>query len=527
MADYRRIMAMVLEHRTYDFIVSTVGCSRREVSAVSKVIKTYGVTAGGAAAMGNAELAALFPDGRKSVSEAYEHPDFTGTLKSMKANRHFTLQQGWRLYVSVQYGPGRKYGYSKYCQLFARYVAKNDLVATLHHEPGQTLMVDWAGDTLAIVDRVTGQVHKAYLFLATLPFSGYVFCQAFLNMKQNAWNTAHVNAFEFFGGVSQIVVPDNAATATHRPVKGEAARVITSRYQQLADHYGTAIVPARTYKPRDKSAVESSVNTVNKRVIGYLAEEEWDTIDQLNLAISERIWEVNHEIRRANGTTRYELFAAEEASELKALPVDKLDTVEWKELKVGRNYHVTADYQHYSVPYQMAGQLVRVRLTSLTVTVFEGASIVCEYPRKTGRKGQYSTLAGHAPKQHQNVAGLWSRDWFVDRARCFGPATVQAIEAILDRHKIEAQGYLDCQNILATLGKKNKQRLEAACQQVINQHGYPTYTTLKRVMATITSDAKAAGPVVPAASTRKNMPASPPETADVLVRGVDYYQERG
>lgn len=195
-------------------------------------------------------------------------------------------------------------------------------------------------------------------------------------------------------------------------------------------------------------------------------------------------------------------------------------------MKVGRNYHVTADYQHYSVPYTFAGQILRVRLTGVAVTIFDGDTVVCEHPRKAGRKGQYSTTVEHAPERHQDIDGLWTRQWFVHRARSFGAATVAVIESILDRHAIEAQAYLDCQNILMTLGKSNKQRLEAACQAIINQQGYPTYTTLKRIMATITTDNQRTRPLVAAASNEKSTPGAV-GLPGVLVRGADYYQERG
>ena len=118
------------------------------------------------------------------------------------------------------------------------------------------------------------------------------------------------------------------------------------------------------------------------------------------------------------------------------LPAARFEEVTWKELKAGRNYHITCDYQRYSVPYALAGRLLRVRLTSTRMTVFDGHEVVCEHRRLTGRKGQYSTLPEHVPAQHQGVDGLWSRRWFTDRARSFGPATVQVIEQILDRHQI-------------------------------------------------------------------------------------------
>ncbi len=178
------------------------------------------------------------------------------------------------------------------------------------------------------------------------------------------------------------------------------------------------------------------------------------------------------------------------------------------------------------MPFKLAGQLLRVRLTSARISVFDGQLIVAEHPRKLGRKGQYSTLAEHVPPQHREVAGLWSRRWFTDRAASFGPATVAVIGQVLDRHEIEAQGYLDVQNILETLGRKNKAKLEAACQQLLNVGAHPTYSTLKRLMAGIDSDAQKPTPVRAAASTRKNSPdptaAEPP---GALVRGAGYYAQ--
>lgn len=520
MANYRAILELVLAGRSYVEIVETVGCSRRDVSRVKQAIQEHGVTSAGA--VGGAELAAWFPDRRRRVSDEYEQPDLARVLASMKQNRHFTLLQAWRRYADTK-SVAKKYGYSQFCALFADYVRSHDLVAVLHHEPGRAMLVDWAGDTVDLVDAVTGEVTRAVLFVAVLPFSGALFCRAYTDMKSEAWLDAHVRAFSFYGGVAQIIVPDNPTTSTHQRHKGDAERVVNARYQQLADHYQTAIVPARSRKPRDKAAVENAVNVVNKRVIGYLEVDVFTSLSELNDAIGERVREINHDLRRADDTTRWERFATEEAHLLGHLPDARFEEVTWKELKAGRNYHVTADSQRYSVPYALAGRLLRVRLTSSKVTVFDGHDIVCEHPRLVGRKGQYSTLPEHVPPQHRNIDGLWSKRWFTDRARSFGPATVQVIEQILDRHAIEAQGYLDCQNILNGLGKQNRERLEAACQELVNRGGHPTYTTLKRIMAGIDSDAKKPRAVTPAASTRKRAGGAT-VGPDVFVRDVSHYE---
>lgn len=519
MANYRAILELVLAGRSYVEIVDAVGCSRREVSRVRQAVAEHGVAS---AAVSEAELAGWFPDGRRRVSQEYERPDLERVLAAMRQNRHFTLLQAWRRYADAKNTDKKKYGYSQFCALFADHVRTHDLVATLQHEPGRAMLVDWAGDTLDLVDAVTGEVSRAVLFVAVLPFSGALFCRAYSNMKSPAWLDAHVAAFSFYGGVVQIIVPDNPTTSTHQRHKGDAERVVNARYQQLADHYQSAIVPARSRKPRDKAAAENAVNVVNKRVIGYLEEDVFTTLAELNEAIDERVLEINHDIRRADGTTRWERFEAEEAHLLSPLPDAAFEEVTWKELKVARNYHLTADSQRYSAPYKLAGQLLRVRLTSTKVTVFDGHDIICEHRRLTGRKGQYSTLAEHVPPQHRNIDGLWSRAWFTDRARSFGPGTVQVIEQILDRHQIEAQGYLDCQNILNGLGNRNRERLEAACQELVNRGGHATYTTLKRIMAGIDSDTKKPRPLTPAASTRKRH-GDVADSPDVFVRDASHY----
>lgn len=535
--DYRKIMSLLLERRSYREIGAVLGCSQKSVAAAKKQLVGRGITADGLAQLTDADIAEMFPDGRSRVRSEYLEPDFGRVVASLKKNQHYTLLQAWRTYTG-KVSELRKYGYSQYCALFSEFVQKHDLTAVLKHEPGKTMFIDWAGDTVDLVDAVTGVVTKAYLFVTVLPYSGCLWCRAFTDMRMPSWIAGHVGAFEFYGGVPRLLIPDNALTATQRRERGDASRWVTDRYQQLADHYGTSVLPTKVRSPKQKAAVESGVNVVNKRVIGYLAEDVWTTLDDLNEAIAERVHEINHDIRRVDGSTRWERFAEEESELLGPLPIGGFTEVEWKEAKVARNSHVTCDYQHYSVPHEYAGRLLRVRLAGSRVTVFDGQQIVCEHDRLTGRKGQYSTEAAHLPVQYRNVDGLWSRQWFLQRARAFGPATVYVIEQLIDRRPVETQGFLDCQNVLETLGKRNKQRLEAACQQLVNSGVAPSYTALKRLMGGINSDQNKPATIRPAGSSRKPRfePAedsgrSPEPPSGAYVRGADYYrrldQERG
>ncbi|WPR66523.1 IS21 family transposase [Glutamicibacter protophormiae] len=522
--DYHAIMSLLAKGRTYSEITASVGCSHRDVATAKRTMTAAGITPQRLAALSATDIEDLFPDQRKAVSEQYADPQFAQLVKQMKHNRFFTLQQGWVNYLAGT-STGKKYSYSQYCERFNRFAAATDVVATLQHEPGKAMFVDWAGPTLPVVDPATGQTCKAYFFVASLPYSGLVFCQAFDTMKQESWNQAHVNALSFYGGVPQLIVPDNARTATHRGRGKDSEVVVTAAYRQLAEHYQCAIVPARKNRPRDKSHVERMVQAVETRIIGYLASQTWSCLDELNDAVHERLVDLNDRLRRVNGSTRRELFEAEEAALLAPLPDDPFESVEYKQLKVGRNYHVTSDYQHYSVPYELAGKILSVRMTARTVSMFDGQVKVCEHARKTGRRGQYSTELAHAPEHHQQVQGLWSREWFVAGARAFGPATVQVITQILDRSKIEAQAFLACRNILSELGKK-KTLLEQACQELLNVNGYPTYTSIKRIMATLALAREQAAAVPPAPQNVKDL-SGVKDLPGVFVRDAQHYRGFG
>ena len=216
MADYRAIMRQLVQGRSYSEIVASLNCSRRGISAVSKVLAGHGLTTvAQVEEVTDQQLHDWFPDGRSKVSGLYESPAFDVVLKLMKRDRNFTLQQAWQAYVTGS-GVDRKYGYSKFCSLFA--------------EPGRTMQIDWAGQTLPVTDVLSGQVVKAYLFAVVLPYSGMVFARASLSMNLDAWIDLHVRALEYFGGVPQILIPDNAKTATYRPQRGDPQRLLNDRY---------------------------------------------------------------------------------------------------------------------------------------------------------------------------------------------------------------------------------------------------------------------------------------------------------
>ena len=145
---------------------------------------------------------------------------------------------------------------TQFNKYYAEYVHKVKATMHLDHKPGEALQVDWAGTTAHVLDTSTGELLDAYLFVAVLPYSGYAYVEAFLDMKQDAWITAHVNAYRFFGGVTRILTPDNLKTGVIKNSRSET--IINKAYQEMSEHYGTAIIPARPRKPKDKAFVEGA-----------------------------------------------------------------------------------------------------------------------------------------------------------------------------------------------------------------------------------------------------------------------------
>lgn len=268
----------------------------------------------------------------------------------------------------------------------------------LEHKPGETRQVDWAGQTAHIADTDTGEQLDAYLFVAVLPYSGYAYTEAFLDMKQDAWITAHVNAYRFFGGVTRILRPDNLKTGIIKNTKVET--VVNKTYQEMAEHYGTAIIPARPRKPKDKAYVEGSVGVVSTWILAALRNQQFLSLKELNIAIQEKLSVFNSRPFQKKEGSRAKLFQEEQLF-LLSLPPTPFEPAVWKVATVQYNYHVSVDRMNYSVPYEYIKQQVDVRPIRCTVEVFFSGTRIASHPRLLGRPSQYSTKESHMPPEHQ------------------------------------------------------------------------------------------------------------------------------
>jgi transposase len=382
--------------------------------------------------------------------------------------------------------------------------------ATMHIErkPGELMEVDWAGQTARIIDNTTGEIIPAYIFVAALPCSGYAYVEAFLSQNMEAWVTAHVNAYRYYGGVTRIVVPDNLKTGVDRII--QHTPVINKTYHEMAEHYGTAVIPARVRKPKDKSSVEGTVGTISTWILAALRHGQFFSLVELNEAIHEKLYEFNRKPFQKKPGSRWSVFLEEEKSFLIPHPPKPFELATWKIATVAFNYHVAAEKMHYSVPYEYIKHKVDVRITKTTVEVFYNGNRIASHVRKHGYAGQYSTVPEHMPEDHRKYQ-QWNAERFLSWAADVGESTEAVIKAMLSSRAIEQQSYRACVALLKLGDKYSLARLENACKRALSYTPSPSFKTIQTILATGQDKVSEQQPVQSSSSKHG------------FVRGAEYY----
>ena len=414
----------------------------------------------------------LFPVTDKSIPAERRMPDMEYLYQELK-RKSVTIQLLWYEYKQANTDG---YQYSQFCNLYRQWVKKLDLTLRQEHRAGEKLFIDYAGQTVSIVDPKTGEITEAQIFLAALGASNYTFVEASLSQDLPSWIKSHVHAFEFFGGVAEILVPDNLKSGVTNPCRYEPD--INPTYQDLAEHYGTTVIPARSRRPKDKAKVESAVFVAERWILAALRNHTFFSLAELNRAIAEKLHDLNNRKFQKLNTTRRQLFETIDRPALKPIPSRPYEYAEWKRARVNIDYHIEIDRHYYSVPYQLAREQVDVRLTSSTVEVLFKNRRVASHQRDY-RKGAFITLTEHMPKSHQRYLE-WTPSRIIRWAEKNGPKTQKLITRILDSRTHPEQGYRSSLGIMH-LGKAySPERLEAACERAlfINAYSYKSVQSI-------------------------------------------------
>ncbi len=509
-------------------IASALHVSKRDVSAGAKVVKEYGLTFDAISSMGCDVVDDLFfPKEKREPNDAYLQQDMAPLVERKKKNRKLPVKLFWIEYCERAEAEEKlAYSYQMFARLFAEEAERMGATRHFVHEPGAKCYIDWAGDVAHLTDKLLGAKTKVYVLVVTLPFSDKFWAEGFCDMKQKSWQDGQVNAFEEFGGVPRMWVPDNAATATDR-TNVPRVTLVNKEYERFAEHYGAAIVPARIRRPRDKSVAESAVDLVEQWIIGPANEMTFYTIEEFNEFCAERTAWLNARDFSAKDGSRDSVFEEEERMHLMPLPAERYEMCEWRSAKVAPDYHVTVDYMHYSVDHSLIGEQVDVKLTSSSVAVMHGGATVAEHPRLRGRKGQYSTIVEHMPENHAALDNPWSPDRFTSWARRIGPETESAIGRVLASRPIVEQSFVSCRNILGLSKTYAPTLLERACAKMNAASALPSYTGLKNaILAMKAADAEARANGKPVSQAAQGGLVDRAKSAGRL-RGADAYKRGG
>ena len=414
------------------------------------------------------------PGGGKQGHRRHAEPDWAAIHRELK-RKHVTLSILWEEYIE-RCPDG--YRYSRFCDLYRGWAGRLSVTMRQSHAGGDKLFVDYAGDGVPVVDRLTGEVRSAQIFVAVMGASSFTYAEATWTQSLADWIAAHTRAFAALGGVPRLLVPDNTKVAVIKACLYDPQ--INRSYAEMAAHYGTAILPARPRRPRDKAKVEQGVLLVERWLLGRLRNRTFFSLAEVNAAIGAFLTRLNEErpIRRL-GMTRRQLLEELDRPALKPLPAEPYVLAEWRVRRVGIDYHVEVEGHYYSVPYTFARCEVEARITARTVELFAKGARIAVHARMSGNH-RHTTVAEHMPSSHRRHAG-----WTVERIRAdavaIGPATAALCDLILEHKPHPEQGFRACLGILRLAKPFGAARLEAASERAIDI-GARTYGSVKSIL---------------------------------------------
>jgi transposase len=392
-------------------------------------------------------------------SEQRPMPDWPLVHRELR-RKSVTLALTWAEYRA---GCPDGFGYTWFTQHYRAWAGRLDVVLRQDHRAGEKLFLDFAGQTIPIVDALTGEVWQAQLFVAVLGASNYTYAEATVSQAELCWTAAHVNAFEFMVGAPAILVPDNLKAGVTRPHRYEPD--LNAAYAELAAHYGCAIIPARPYKPRDKAKVETGVLIAERWILAALRNRTFFSLAEANRAIRERVaWLNNRPFKKLEGS-RASLFAELDRPALRPLPPVPYEYATWKRATVSIDYHVEYERHYYSVPYALVGERADVRASARTIEVFVRGRRVASHLRSSV-VGRHTTESAHMPESHRRHLE-WTPGRLVAWGEQTGPATGALVAAILRSRPHPEQGFRSCLGIFRLGRRHGPVRIEAACARAL------------------------------------------------------------
>ena len=476
--DILEIMRLSEMGLTQRQIAESVNCGKTTVGGVQKRCREAGLAYSDAEGMTAAEIMArLYP--REKAAPGRPQPDWEAIHNWLKAGKRRNLQYAWEEFR----GDGADgLGYSQFCRLYRAWKDSTGKTASMvqDHAPGDKMFIDWVGDTLdCVVDAETGEVQTAHFFVAVLGYSCYPYVEAFPNEQMESWLAANINALEHFGGVPRIGVPDNTTTAVTKPHYFDPA--LNRTYLEFAQHYGMAIMPARPYKPKDKSLAEGSVGWLETWLLEWLRGQRFFGFGEMNRAIRARVAELAARPFQKRAGSRASEYEEHDKPALRPLPQRRYEYAQFLTRRVPDSYHVEFDGHYYSVPHSLFRQVVTVRATLTMVEVVSGNRERVALHQRSHGGSRYVTDPSHMTEGHrrQREANRRTGADYIAWAVTIGENTREVVEKMLGAQAFEETAYRSCMGVLQFAAKYSPGELEAACGRAVDA-GSPCYTTVRK-----------------------------------------------
>lgn len=469
-------------HMSQNSIAATRNMSKSSVSEVCKIADDKQIRFADVKDLSDDEVYQMFfPDKYTDLNQLYELPAYDQVHSELK-KVGVTLKLLWKEYkAECQANGSIPVGYSKYCEDYGKYVEQQALTNHLVHKPGIRCEVDWSGPTMKYVDVDTGEIVTVYLFVATLPYSQYSYVEPCLDMKQNTWLRCHINMYQFFGGVPVRTVCDNLKVGVIKhPKEGEI--ILNSAYEELGNHYCTAIMPTGVRKPKQKASVEGTVGKIATAIIAKLRNEEFHSLGEVKTAIRQALTAFNEAPFQKREGSRY-LVYLEEKPYLHELPALPYEICEWKHgVKVYPDCHIVFQKNHYSCPFHYRGREVSVKTTDTLLEIYYNHERIATHPKFPAyRTNGWSTHKEDMPDEYNQPEMDESRikRW----AASIGENTAEVIDRIFRSVNIKEQGYNSALSVLHLAKTYSEERLEIACEIALASIRVPRYHHLKAILS--------------------------------------------
>lgn len=479
MVNYREILRLDSLKYSQRQIAASVHSSRNTVSDVIKLASDNSISWPLDDSCTNEVLySMLYPNRLESVSPRKE-PDYNYIHKEL-ARPGVNLTLLWTEYCGECHANGKTpYMYSQFCDKYRHWARLTKATMRISHKPGDVMQVDWAGTTIKYQDSVTSEEYKAYIFAAVLPCSCYAYVEACDDMKATNWLLCHVHAYNYFGGVTRLLIPDNLKTGVVKNTRYDT--ILNRSYEEMAEYYSTAIVPARVRHPQDKSIAEGTVKFATTWIIAALRNRRFFSLDEVKKAVTEKLEEINHLTFKKREGCRSTAYSDEEYAFMRPLPLTPFEPAVWSTAKVPLDYLISDGKNKYSVPFDLLGEQVDIRLTKTAVEVYYHSARVASHPRSSMVLRDPVIQPEHMPAEHRKYLE-YNKEDFTAWGQNIGYCTGKVVKYFLSVGQEPEQGYKSCASLTKLSDKYGHDRLENACGRVLSYTSQPSIRMISTML---------------------------------------------